>query len=72
MNGMATKQTQHFIDDNGDRWTFEHVLRDGGIDLHVTAPGAAQARILRPTKQQPPLNPRPSLDGEEPLPLENL
>lgn len=71
---MATssKQTQHFVDDNGERWTFEHVLRDGGIDLHVTAPGARQARILRPAKTQPPLNPRPSVESDEALPLENL
>ena len=65
---MAARSRQEYLDDLGDRWVVEVGMDDGGLDLFVTAPGL-EPRQLRPAHRT---TPRPSVDAETPLPLENL
>ena len=69
---MAAVSSQaEYLDDEGNRWLVRTVLHEGGHDLLVTPPGL-KPRLLKPRPPKTCDTSRPSVDADEPLPLENL
>lgn len=68
---MSTRVSrEEFVDDLDRPWVIEAVFNDNGTrDLFVVAPGFERSRL---TPKHKTASTRPSVDSEEPLPLENL